>query len=84
MISDLKKFDIDKKIKNLVFKDYNKKDEENLVKLIKEEYEYIYKSKNVEEKIFPYNIIVQKKINTKKYDLIFDGKVDNFEFLNLT
>ena len=81
MISDLKKFDIDKKIKNLVFKDYNKKDEENLVKLIKEEYEYIYKSKNVEEKIFPYNIIVQKKINTKKYDLIFDGKVDNFEFL---
>ena len=81
IISDLKKYDIDKKIKNLIFIDYNRKDEENVVNLIKEEYDYILKYKNDEKTILPYNILVQKRINTKKCELIFDGKNDNFKFL---
>ena len=80
MIADFKIFDVDRKIKKLLFRNYNKKDEEELIDLINKEYDYILTSKEV-EKIFPYQILIQKNIKSKEKVCIFDGKEDNFEFL---
>jgi len=76
-----KKNEIDKKILRLI-ENYDKKEEESLIQLIKEEYVEILKIKKKNQKfILPYKILIQKKIDSNESLIIFDGKEDIFENL---
>ena len=81
LIKDLKKNDIDTKIKELYF-NYSKNTEEILIKAIGKEYDELLKVKNKYQLNFPYDILIQKNVDSEKSTLIFDGENDIFQ--NLT
>ena len=80
-IKDLKKYDIDTKIKELYF-NYNKNREEYLINFIGKEYDELLLGKNKYQINFPYDIYIQQNIDSEKSNIIFDGENDIFQ--NLT
>jgi len=77
-----KKHEINKKILKF-HKNYDKKEEKSLIKLIKDEYDETLKTMiNNPKLILPYKILIQKDINSNESLIIFDGKEDKFEILN--
>lgn len=85
MIPELKKYRIDRKIKKILNDEdeYDKNQEESLLGLIMNEYEDIFKEKQINGKIiFPYNISIQKNIKSQHFNIIFDGSKDIFSNLN--
>ena len=75
------KYNIDKKIKEL-YLNYNKNTEDYLINVIGKEYDELLREKNKYQLNFPYDIILQKNIDSEKNNLIFDGENDIFQ--NLT
>ena len=79
--SNIKNFEVDKKITNIIF-DYNKDEEQILLELIEKEYKVLLKHNYDETIIFPYNLLIQKNIYSEISTIFFDGKEDFFENLN--
>ena len=64
---------------------YDKSTEKEIIKLIGEEFNDILELQKSNQKnkiIFPYSILIQKDIDSKTSNVIFDGYEDNYEFLN--
>ena len=79
-IKYLKKYDIDSKVKEL-YLNYNKNIEEHLINYIGKEYDELLMDKDKYQINFPYDILIQKKIDSEKINLIFDGENDIFQNL---
>ena len=76
------KFDL--YLKSFYYNSYDKNKENEIIKLIGEEFDDIELQKSNQKKIliFPYNILIQNDIDSKHPNVIFNGYNDNYEFLN--
>ena len=75
--SDLKKYDIDKKILQLI-NEYDKNEEEKLINLIGKEYQEILKDVKVN---LPYSILIQQKVDSMESLILFNGEEDKIDIL---